>query len=306
MQITLVCGLATGLAITAVPGRADEDELRDTGNAAYWIGVHAVPIDQALRSHLQLEDRLIVVQVMPDSPAAEAGLKQHDILLKFDDRELTSMAELVSSVRGSNGKAAIIAVLRAGKEISIRISPAKRPEGTVELPVELPDWKPLQWWRDSDTKARGFRLVGPGFIIGRPDPLPNDVSINIRKENDEPTKITVKRADDKWEVTEETIDELPDELREPIRRHLEGNSEDALIPNTSIFRLPKALAGGRAIIHITPRLGRADGDIPKILRGSQRRLQPDPFKALEEQIEGLRREVEKLRDERSTDHDRDD
>ena len=54
----------------------------------FWIGVHAVPINEALQSHLNLEDRLIVHAVVPDSPAAKGGLKQLDILLKFGDHDI--------------------------------------------------------------------------------------------------------------------------------------------------------------------------------------------------------------------------
>src|SRR5690242_15061928 len=56
----------------------------------HWIGIFASPVDdEALRSQLGLKgDRLIVVRVAPESPSAKAGVKQHDILIKFGDKEI--------------------------------------------------------------------------------------------------------------------------------------------------------------------------------------------------------------------------
>src|SRR5262245_15019342 len=58
----------------------------------YWIGLLGgpIPADDALRAHLDLPENqgLRVENVVPDSPAAKAGLKRHDILLRANDQDL--------------------------------------------------------------------------------------------------------------------------------------------------------------------------------------------------------------------------
>src|SRR5205823_1995088 len=65
----------------------------------YWIGLlaGAIPADHPLRAHLDLPEHqgLLVANVMPDSPAAKAGLKQHDILLKANNNDLHEMKDLI-------------------------------------------------------------------------------------------------------------------------------------------------------------------------------------------------------------------
>jgi hypothetical protein len=78
-----------------------------------------------------------------------------------------------------------------------------------------------------------FRNMGPGVILGG-DPfsgLPNGVSINIQKENDKPTHITVERGNDKWEITgddPEALKKLPEELRPSVERMLHGGMGGAM------------------------------------------------------------------------------
>ena len=64
----------------------------------YWIGLlgGSITPDNPLRAHLDLPENqgLIVANVVPDGPAAKAGLKQHDILLRANDTDLHEMQDL--------------------------------------------------------------------------------------------------------------------------------------------------------------------------------------------------------------------
>jgi serine protease Do len=50
--------------------------------------------------------------------------------------------------------------------------------------------------------------------------LPENLSITISKKGEEPTKIVVTRDDDVWELTEQDLRELPDEVRPHVERML--------------------------------------------------------------------------------------
>jgi serine protease Do len=112
----------------------------ESASASYYIGVPANPVDETLRSHLGLPDGqgLIVTDVVPDSPAAKAGLQKNDILLKLGDKPLTDVDSLVAQIQAVGGKAAPLEVIRGGKPRTISITPERR-----KAEPEARAWKAL-------------------------------------------------------------------------------------------------------------------------------------------------------------------
>lgn len=302
--------LIIGLGVLGSVGRADDDATSDESPrrqririvdrvaAKHWLGVHAIPIDDTLKSQLNLEDRLIVRSVMPNSPAAKGGLKQHDILLKFGDHDLKNLEGLFKAVAANGEKAVKVLVLRGGKEVTLDIQPTERPADVDDAEVDFDSVrKPLEAWLGEPAGGR-FRIVGPGVFSDFPT-LPDNLSITVTKHNDEPAKITVKRGDDTWEITENDIDTLPEELREHVQRHLNGprapgspqitllEREDGEIRITPHALLPEGIEGA-----LREQMERA---VKRLEQLQQRWSEDDPFKALQEEMKSLRKEVERLR-----------
>ena len=122
----------------------------------YMIGVMCEPVSEDLRAHLDLNEGvgLIVQSVSPDSPAATAGITQHDILLIAEDKELTSTQDLIEVVQtvGAEGKSLNVTAIRAGKEISFTLTPAERPADQMDKVIlGGPDFQ--------------FQQFGPGIIV---------------------------------------------------------------------------------------------------------------------------------------------
>jgi len=89
-----------------------------------FIGVVTSPLGEAVRAQTNLtEDVGLAVEVVsPDSPAAKAGLKAHDILAKYDDQILCAAVQLSALVkRTGTGNKATLTVLRGGKEMPIEV-----------------------------------------------------------------------------------------------------------------------------------------------------------------------------------------
>jgi len=90
-----------------------------------FIGVVTSPLAEAVRAQTTLSEDvgLSVDIVSPDSPAAKAGLKAHDILAKYDDQILCAAVQLSALVkRTGSGNKATLTVLRAGKELPIEVT----------------------------------------------------------------------------------------------------------------------------------------------------------------------------------------
>ena len=90
-----------------------------------FLGVLFCPIPEALLDHLpQLprESGVLVTHVLPDSPAAKAGVRRHDILLQYDGRKIRDGDHLARLIRaGKEGQQVELLLVRAGKETRVNV-----------------------------------------------------------------------------------------------------------------------------------------------------------------------------------------
>jgi len=96
---------------------------------SYWIGVAINPASATLRTHLKLSEGvgLVVGDVRSDSPAAKAGIKTNDVLLKVGDTPLKSFEDLTHAVQDAKDERALAIQLRhAGQDKQVDVKPEKR------------------------------------------------------------------------------------------------------------------------------------------------------------------------------------
>ncbi len=94
----------------------------------FVIGVSLSEVPDSLRAHLSLPEGIgiMVGAVVPDSPAAKAGLQQYDLLLKSGDRDLKVAKDLQEIVDSSEGKVVTVSLQRKGQPVSVDLTPVKR------------------------------------------------------------------------------------------------------------------------------------------------------------------------------------
>ena len=66
-------------------------------------------------------------QVCPGSPAAEAGLREGDVLVEFDKRAVTKYRDVFERVGYEYGRPVTVKVKRGGAEKTLTIVTAERP-----------------------------------------------------------------------------------------------------------------------------------------------------------------------------------
>jgi serine protease Do len=95
---------------------------------ASGLGLSLEQADRAVRAQLGLpNDRgLVVASLTEDGPAARAGLQENDILLTLDEKPLDRPDDLVVRLKEAGEKTAPLALIRAGKPLTIRIKPEYR------------------------------------------------------------------------------------------------------------------------------------------------------------------------------------
>jgi hypothetical protein len=91
----------------------------------YRVGVTLAPADDTLRSQLRLAEGegLVVTDVVPDGPAAKAGVRKHDVLTLLDGKRLTTVDAVNSQVQSIKDRKVTVVFFRSGQEMSRELAP---------------------------------------------------------------------------------------------------------------------------------------------------------------------------------------
>ena len=115
--------------------RVMEDLISDGKVTRGWLGVSIQDVNEGMAKALKLEDRngAIISQVMKDSPAEDAGVKEQDVIIEVNGKKVndsSNLKNLISSGR-PNDKTKLT-IIRDGREKSLTVTLGLRP-GEKEL-----------------------------------------------------------------------------------------------------------------------------------------------------------------------------
>jgi len=88
-----------------------------------FLGVFTQPLKEDLKEHLKLkaEKGALVTRVMPDSPAAKAGLAELDVITRLDDTAVNGPQDLRQAVeKAGAGKEVTLKVMRGDKTLDLK------------------------------------------------------------------------------------------------------------------------------------------------------------------------------------------
>jgi serine protease Do len=128
-----------------------------------WLGVHIQSVTDDIAESLGLKDHngALVADVTPNGPAAKAGLKSGDVILKFDGKEVNEFARLPRIVSETAiNKDVDVELLRDGKKMSIKVTVAEMPDDKDIEQASNPE-KPSGGKKDS----AGGNVTGLGFSV---------------------------------------------------------------------------------------------------------------------------------------------
>ena len=241
---------ANGRIVEISPTNSTElpaaEQAREDEAAApkYWIGLQGRPIDSAaLRTHLQLADDVgvLVENVVPESPAAKAGLRQHDVIVAVNGEPISDLTAVQQVVADGGKKAIDLKVIRLAKESNVEVTPEERPADlAMSLPADggvgqafgggqMPDVEAMLRQLQQGGAPGGMRVFGPGMIGGQAfnlNQMPSGVSVSVARQDEGPAEITVKKGDESWTLKsddEEAIKKLPEEVRPFVEQMLDGS-----------------------------------------------------------------------------------
>jgi len=125
-------GSGIGFAIPSNMARKIYSELRDKGRVTRgWLGVSIQPLTPELARSFGSKDAkgVLINEVMPESPAAKAGIKPGDILLEFDGRSMDGTGDLQRAVGFfSPDRTAKVKILRDQAEKLVEVKVGQAPD----------------------------------------------------------------------------------------------------------------------------------------------------------------------------------
>lgn len=248
-----------------------------------WVGIFCVPASPELRAHLNLPNGkgVMIQHVVKETPAAKAGLKQYDVLLRAGDVELSNVSDLAKAVRDAGRHELKIELIQGGKPKTVMVTPTERKVTGLRVRGEIQNHERLieelnQRLRNRGYRASAFTRVRPGIVLDSGSPGSSRLEITITKKNNEPEVIVVKRADKAWKVTEEGLGKLPEDIRARVTKMLAGRRG----AKNELQQLRKLLPRGSKVE-------------PIFLRGTDRDLEKR-FEEINRRLDLLQKAIEKL------------
>jgi S1-C subfamily serine protease len=97
-----------------------------------YMGIRMTDVDQSVIDQLQLPSGtkgVVLVEVVSNGPASQAGLKNYDVIVKLDGKSVSSASEVQTLVENKKvGNRMRVEVIRQGKHITIPVILQAKPE----------------------------------------------------------------------------------------------------------------------------------------------------------------------------------
>ncbi len=139
-----------------------------------WLGVYIQDIDKELSDYFKLSDQngILVAKVIKDSPADKAGLKDGDIIVKFNGEFIKNQQQLIEEVSATQvGRVVPVDIIRNSKNIEVKVKIGKRPSEVQEAAAKdagsnVAKWRGMQVEELTSEISSKYRLdVEEGLLI---------------------------------------------------------------------------------------------------------------------------------------------
>jgi serine protease Do len=121
-----------GFAVPSNVAKTVVAQLQEHGKVSRgWLGVQIQEMTPAIAASLGLQGQhgALIAAVTANSPGAEAGLKQGDVVLSFNGTEITQLRDLPRAVTAlAPGSAATLSVWRNGQKTELQAKVGEAPE----------------------------------------------------------------------------------------------------------------------------------------------------------------------------------
>ena len=225
-----------------------KSENNETHTRQATLGIGVEPLPQILTSHLPDvigEGRgILIADVKDDSPASRAGLRKHDVLIRYDNQDLYSPEQLVKRVRNDKpGSEVELEYVRGGKLHTAKVTLGEKPKVvpiernwpgfTQRFDVPMIPYKPDFLTEQQDAIADGTEWThfeSMSVVKGKD----GKYTAKVKYKGEDGTSIDREYTGTRQEVRDaiEGDKELPDSQKDQLLRSLDDRGEGE-------FKFPK-------------------------------------------------------------------
>lgn len=152
-----------GFAIPAGIAQSVVDQLKEYGRTRRgWLGVHIQTVTEDIADSVGLDTATgaMVAGVSDESPAKEAGIKQGDVILKFDGKDVESMRRLPRIVAETKiGKDVDVEIWRDGKKQTVQVELGELEEEVVAASAEPSEGQEAPEIAEADIAELGMKVA---------------------------------------------------------------------------------------------------------------------------------------------------
>jgi S1-C subfamily serine protease len=128
-----------GFAIPIETAKRVSDQLFETGKVQHpYLGIQMVNLNEEMRDRINQDKEIgvkinadrgvVIVRVMPGTPAETAGLKRGDLVKRVNDTDILDVTDVQAQVENSGLEGSLkVEVIRAGKSQIITVKPTALP-----------------------------------------------------------------------------------------------------------------------------------------------------------------------------------
>ncbi|RTZ73772.1 MAG: hypothetical protein DSZ00_05655 [Gammaproteobacteria bacterium] len=176
LMIPLVAAMAMAIGgpVNAQPSQVAPPPPATMSEPA-WLGVAIGPVPQAVQA--QLPDTIVdnqglmVVRVVPGSPAEKGGIKQHDVLLTYNGEKLFAPSDLVKRVHNAKpGDKIKLEVIRHGKPVTVEVElESRQPPAHLRRPPSPPPMQAPRGPGAPQVESRVWESFQSLSVVKNPD-----------------------------------------------------------------------------------------------------------------------------------------
>lgn len=265
---------------------------RGANTNAFWIGVQCQPSTDGNDEDAEISIGVEVMGVMDGSPAAKAGLQEGDRIVKIGDEDLTAVPQLIQAVQDHGSESMKLTVKRGDDSLELEVTPEKRPQMQFAEDLQLaPGMNPrmmeeIRRLMEQQPGGMGFQFFGPGMVLEDEMDFPGNMSVSVKREGDGPAQIKIEKDGKTYEVDENSLDQLPEDIRPWAERFLGKSAGLGALPKQFRAKVQDLLPGNQRVeVHVE-----ADADVD-----ADSSAKEDRIDQLEKQVRELQKQIQQLK-----------
>ncbi len=154
--------IGIGFAVPSDTAMLIIDQLRQFGETRRgWLGVNVQSVTDDIAESLGTAQNggALISNVMPDGPAAKAGIKPGDVVVRFDGKTVPNMRALPRLVTQTPvGRTVDVEVIRNRQTMVLKVVIGRLQEKDAKADDEKPAETPVQPGKASETQIPGLRV----------------------------------------------------------------------------------------------------------------------------------------------------